>query len=385
MKLTKLFFPLACSVSALQLVVPPAHADELRIEPIVSVRHSDDSANAMYQLGRHHQQGNRLDDAADAYRAALKKDPGHLEARNALATIYIAQNDMPAAVAEFRTALQMQPGLSHIHSNLGYAYLLEDKYPAALSELAQAVMIDSANTRALGNLALAYEKLGAMLKERKANAAATTGASPAVSVATAATTMPATTSTSATSTTSTTSTSTASTTTTIAASPMPVDQAMLADTEDFAEAPSIATNDLAIESTVMAGAAGTRPVVEDGTQAEVTAAAATYTGINIEIANGTPEPMTASRIADALRSNGVNIDRVSGLMPYKQQRTVILYRDGYRKAALELSKMFAVPPAIVNNTHTRNADDRSTVRLVLGKTAAKAEIQAAVKHIVASR
>jgi tetratricopeptide (TPR) repeat protein len=322
MKLTKLFVPLACGFCALQLVAPASRADELRVEPVVVVRHSDAGADALYQLGRHHQQGNRLEEAAAAYRAALEKDANHIEARNALATVYFIQKDMLAAVAELQTALQKQPGLSHIHSNLGYVYLQDNDYPAALSAFAQAIMIDPANTRAFGNLTLAYERLGARVKQAQAATTATTASAQPPTAP-------------------------------------PGEQGPIAMP---AQAPGA-----------------------DNAAPPVPAAAAPATGIAIEIANGTRNPATAGRIADTLRMQGINVVRLSALAPYTQQRTVILYRAGHRQAALALSSMFAVPPAVASDMRRRHAGDRPALRLVLGKTAAQAEDLAAASQSTAAR
>lgn len=334
MKFTKCSIAIACALSTFCAAVPVVHASEislselnelsevseLRIEPVMTVRHSDDSAESLYRVGRHHQQANRLEEAASAYRAALQKEAGHIEARNALATIYFAQKNLGAAMAEFKTILQQQPGLSHVHSNLGYAYMLEENYPAAMPALAQAIVIDPSNTRAFGNLTLAYERLSAMVKEgstrpvavKEAEAKAATDATPAA-------------------------------------------------TANVVETPQ----------------------VKAATAQQESIAAEPERGVAVVIANGTRDDAVADRIADGLRKNGVNVGQVTDLAPYKQQRTVILYRDGYRKEALELSRMFAVPPAVVNNTRTRDADDRSTVRLVLGKTSAQADIRSAATQLAA--
>jgi tetratricopeptide (TPR) repeat protein len=330
MKLTKFFVPFACGFSALQLVVPASHADDLRVEPVIAVRHADVGADALYQLGRHHQQGNQLDEAAAAYRAALEKDANYIEARNALATVYFIQKDMRGAVAELQTVLQKQPGLSHIHSNLGYVYLQDNNYPAALSAFAQAIMIDPANTRAFGNLTLAYERLDARVKQARAAATATTTATTTASVPRQAA--------------------------------QPDEKGPAAPAATLARAPA-AEN-----------AAPQAPAVP-----------APATGIEIEIANGTRDPAAAGRIAETLRTQGVNVVRMAGLAPYTQQRTVILYRAGHRQAALALSSMFAVPPAVASDTRKRDAQDRPALRLVLGKTAAQAERLAATPQPAAAR
>lgn len=350
MKATKLSVALVCALSALSAfcaTAPASHAAEItlseldelseprefRVEPFMAVRHSDDSAESLYRLGRHHQQANRLEEAADAYRAALQKDEAHIESRNALATIYFAQKDMVAAMSEFKTILLQQPGLSHVHSNLGYAYMLEKNYAAAMPELAQAIIIDPTNARAFGNLTLAYERLGAMVKEGRARPDSTSGAAAKAARADD-------------------------------AQPVQAAQAQQAAEEQQA---------------VQAVQTGPEQDKTDGIADEpakiALAKAETQGGIAVVIANGTRDETMAGRIADGLRRNGVNVSRMTDLAPYRQQRTVILYRDGYRKEALELSRMFAVPPAVVNNTRTRDAADASAVRLVLGKRSAQADVR----------
>lgn len=375
MNTTKLLAPIACAVSALTLLAPASHAaqatDEFRIEPVVTVRHSDDSAEAMYSLGRHHQHANRLEDAADAYRAALEKDERHLEARNALATIYFAQKNMIAAVAEFKTILQQQPELSHVRSNLGYAFLLEGRYAAAMPELVEAIMADPTNTHAFGNLTLIYERLGAMVKQDGAHHVA--GDSPAsVPVPDAA------------------SASSAAVPTTV---PAPVSAAASAEasatdsTHEAVTETAQATQETQALPAVQAIREHAAPLVA-ATADKPAYSLAKFSpkgGIAIEIANGTRNDAMASRIAEGLRRNGVSIDRTTALAPYSQQRTVILYRDGYRKQALELSGMFAVPPAVVNNTRTRDAADRSTVRLVLGKRSMQASIRTTLTQVASVR
>jgi tetratricopeptide (TPR) repeat protein len=374
MNTTKLLAPIACAVSMLTLLAPAAYAaaagqgmqpgDELRIEPVMTVRHSDDSADAMYLLGRHHQHANRLEDAAVAYRAALEKDEHHLEARNALATVYFAQKNLISAVAEFKTVLQQQPELSHVRSNLGYAYVLEGKYAAAMPELVEAIMADPTNTHAFGNLTLVYERLSAMVKEGGAHraaadasfASAAVAAPAAASVATAAA-------------------PTAATADVPAAAP--VDGEATETAQAFRETPEMQA--LPVAQAIPKHAASPDATTADKPEYSLTTISPKG-GIAIEIANGTRDDAMADRIAEGLRRNGVNVARTTALAPYTQQRTVILYRDGYRKQALEVSSMFAVPPAVVNNTRTRDAGDRSTVRLVLGKRSVLASIRTTQTH-----
>jgi tetratricopeptide (TPR) repeat protein len=378
MNTTKLLAPIACAVSMLTLLAPAAYAaaagqgmqqgDALRIEPVMTVRHSDDSADAMYLLGRHHQHANRLEDAAVAYRAALEKDERHLEARNALATVYFAQKNLISAVAEFKTVLQQQPELSHVRSNLGYAYVLEGKYAAAMPELVEAIMADPTNTHAFGNLTLVYERLSAMVKEGGTHRAAADASSASAAVAAPAVVPAAA------------SVATAAAPAAAAADvpvAAPADGEATETAQAFRETPEMQA--LPVAQAIPRHAASPDAANADKLEYSL-ATISSKGGIAIEIANGTRDDAMADRIAEGLRKNGVNVARTTALAPYTQQRTVILYRDGYRKQALEVSSMFAVPPAVVNNTRTRDAGDRSTVRLVLGKRSVLASIRTTQTH-----
>ena len=63
MKKIHTMLPLLCGVAILQ-----AYAAESapRIEPVMSVRHSDSTPAAWYAVGRHHQEQQRLDLDAEA-------------------------------------------------------------------------------------------------------------------------------------------------------------------------------------------------------------------------------------------------------------------------------------------------------------------------------
>lgn len=279
---------LVCGVSLLQACQTPSTAPEtaMRVEPVTVVKHAVDSADGMYRLGRHHQKENRLDQAAEAYRDALTRDPDHVEARNALATVYAAQGKSDEAIAEFQAVLQKHPALPHVYNNLGYVHYLKKDYNAAMADFGQSIALDPANPRAFANLALVHEQMGDSMKARAASkhAAAFGGFA--------------------------------------ATSPM------------LAARPAPATS--RAESSVakaIAKAADAEPVNSQPSAPDK---------IVIDIANGTRDHALASDIAVRLIGNGFAVRKVSPLKPYTQQRTVILYRDGYHKQALELSRSFTV-------------------------------------------
>jgi len=303
MKKIHTLLPLLCSAAILQ-----AYAAESapRIEPVMSVRHSDSTPAAWYAVGRYQQEQKRLDLAADAYGQMLAKEPENTDARNALATVHASQNRLDDAIAEFEAVLKEHPELAYVRNNLGYAYFLKQNYRSAVSELGRAIALEPENARAFGNLVMAYEKL------KTASAAAPVVAAAAVPAA----------------------------------------------PQKKAETPAASTP--------------AAPAAEQAAAPAPQAAAQEAKPIRIEIANGTRDEQLGQGMADALRQNGVEVTEVTPLKPYTQKRTVILYRDGFREQALALSRKFATPPAMVNNTRTRPSSDRSEVRLVLGSSAAQA-------------
>jgi Flp pilus assembly protein TadD len=320
MKKTHILLPLACSIPVLLGQAGPVHASEqaLRVEPVMSVRHSEPGLEVWYKLGRLHQENKRLDLAGEAFRHVLDNDAANIDARNALATVYSQQNRFDEALAEFQALLQANPGLAYVHNNLGYTYLLKADYRKAISAFGNAIALEPGNSRAFGNLALAYGRLG--------DVAAVTAPVPA------------------------------------AATPAP---APLAQAEQPKEpeqsAPAAADQPAAVAQAVVAQAAEAASPVNAGQPA--------LNGIVMQISNGTRDAKLGEYLANALRQQGVTITRVTGLKPYTQRRNVILYRDGFYPQALALSRSFSIPPALVNNTHSRAPSDKSDVRLVLGKRA----------------
>lgn len=93
--------------------------------------------------------------------------------------------------------------------------------------------------------------------------------------------------------------------------------------------------------------------------------------MRIEITDGTGVEGFAKDITSQLEKSGVTVSRTTHMAAGAQRRTVILYRDGFEQDAERLSKLFPRPPALVNNTRSRNATDASDVRLVLGSAAVR--------------
>ncbi|MDN4053700.1 LytR C-terminal domain-containing protein [Massilia sp. YIM B02763] len=123
------------------------------------------SADEHYQRGRSLHLAHRRDDAIAAYQAALRRDPGHVNAGNGLAIAYAERRDFDHAIPIW-TALTRDatmasgPAVGFLFSNLGYAYLLSGDHAAAQAALEKACLLDPLNARAWQNLGETLQRLG---------------------------------------------------------------------------------------------------------------------------------------------------------------------------------------------------------------------------------
>lgn len=327
MKKPTILLQLAGAAAILAGHAVPAAAQQfqdMKVEPVMAVRHSLPGVDAWYQLGRQHQEGDRLDQARDAFLQVLEQEPDHVNARNALGAVYSMQGKLDEAVAQFQKVLASHPGLPYVYNNLGFAYYLKNDYPKAVIAFANALVLEPHNARAYGNLNQAYALLP------PAAAALPKTAGPAETAAPA------------------------------------------AMQPSMASAPGSATPSVVNPLAAAALPAPTRAAPASPPQEPAPAAEPAAAGVTIEIANGTPDPRLAEYLAEALRRDGVAVSRVTELKPHTQRRTVIFYRDGFRDHALALSRAFALPTTVENNTRTRSPSDSSDVRLVLGRSALEA-------------
>ncbi|HWJ94306.1 MAG TPA: tetratricopeptide repeat protein, partial [Telluria sp.] len=126
-----------------------------------AVRNADDA----YVAGRNHHLARRYEDALRAYKAALALDPGHVNARNGVATIYAERRAFAQAIPIWRgitdeVAMSSGPASAYLFSNLGYAYFLSGDYENAALTLEKACLRDPLNPRAWHHLGETLQKLG---------------------------------------------------------------------------------------------------------------------------------------------------------------------------------------------------------------------------------
>ncbi|QOY94716.1 tetratricopeptide repeat protein [Massilia sp. UMI-21] len=122
-------------------------------------------ADEAYLAGRNHHLARRYDEAQAAYEVALQAAPGHVNARNGLATLYAERRDFTAAIALWRAlteslTLAAGPGKAYLFSNLGHAYFLSGDYDNSLVALEKACLLDPLNHRSWQLLGETLRKLG---------------------------------------------------------------------------------------------------------------------------------------------------------------------------------------------------------------------------------
>lgn len=385
MKKACLLLPLMFCIPTLQSCntaqVQPKSA--LQFEPLLRIQNSDSTARGFYQMGRYYQGQRRYEQAADAYRKALKIYANYIEARSALGTVYSAQGKYEAAITEFTSILNTTPQLAYIYNNLGFTYYLQKNYADAATAFEKAIALEPGNKRAINNLGLAYRELGETEKSRSMLARAakpsqqiTAAATPSISQSTsqAAVDNAPPKSTSANierqAQTATQSISVAAHTGSVAlpltdvhsattlatampALPSAVDMSSMLPGQDNAQHQRNTT------ATPLAENRKPLSLVETSTRSQSNV-------FRLEISNGNGIQRLARKVADILAHKGLPTPRLTNLKPYRQRQTLIQYRNGFRNEALRLSNQMRNPPLLVNSkTLPKNAD----VRLVLGKDA----------------
>jgi hypothetical protein len=132
--------------------IEPQVSKAWKIEPVLDVSHTVQSAPGYYQLGRYYDGMRAWDKSIDAYRKAIGADATHVEAHNGLAVALAQRGRYAESEAAFREAIALSPDSSHLRSNLGYVLLLAGKPQEAVRELRTAVKADKTDVTAIANL-----------------------------------------------------------------------------------------------------------------------------------------------------------------------------------------------------------------------------------------
>jgi tetratricopeptide (TPR) repeat protein len=127
-----------------------------------------DNARALYNLGNTlAQMPNRIPEAIAAYKAALRVNPGLMEAHNNLGlTLLEAPGSLPDAIAEFEAALRIRPDSANVHYNLGAALLkMPGRLPDAITQYEAALRLDPGSAETHNDLGNALFKMPERLPE----------------------------------------------------------------------------------------------------------------------------------------------------------------------------------------------------------------------------
>lgn len=133
----------------------------LKVLPTQSITHSVDRAEAFYILGRYHQGSAQHEKAFAAFSEAVRVNPAHARAHNALALMLVSRGQHEQAIEAFEKALASGQDASTVRNNLGYAYLLQGHPDKALAVLEVAAASDPAHLRVRENLTMARDALAA--------------------------------------------------------------------------------------------------------------------------------------------------------------------------------------------------------------------------------
>lgn len=365
MKNTPLLLSLLCCVPLLQSCesVPPKQA--WGFQPLLKVRHANESPAAYYQLGRYYQGQNRSDLAIPAFQQALALDKHYAEAHNALGSLYAGQRQYELAITEFQLALAAAPDTAHFYNNLGYAYYLQGRPVEAAAALEKAASLKPGDAKITTNLnlALAQKAKTELVQQAFAPATATPPASTASNVAAPPVAQPVTETTVAAPVLAPASPPVAVEPTAPAPSPsQPATPPLVAE-----PAPVIAPSQLPqlapaesqkmIEPAAPTMLAAVPPELPK--TAPPSARAALY-----EVSNGNGITGMARRVNQALLAQGYPAARLTNSKPFRQPVTVVEYRPGYAGVAARLSASLPLKPAITEKAGLRQSTD---VRLVLGR------------------
>lgn len=335
-----------------------------RIEPVQTVTHGlGGSAEGYYVVGRQIELGSRdWLRAADAYRQALKLDPGHVDARNALAVALARLGLMPDAEAQLRMALQAAPQRADLHSNLGYLLLLAGQPKEAQEALHTALALNPRDGVAQANLELAQGRVAASTVPGSGTVDAAATAREAAATKSAAVEVPS------------------------AAAPPPreappsaaalrvLDGATLAPLATAAPTPGLAPAAPELRALAPApvdapapdGTGTARPAAamaspQEKAQAEQPSPSAPL-AFTLELSNGMGRRGAAVALRQQFQQRGFKVHYTSNQPPYRQPYTVVLYQPGQEAAARQVSR--ALPLSVPLQLDT---EQRAGVRVLIGR------------------
>jgi protein O-GlcNAc transferase len=111
----------------------------------------------------------RTQEAIDAYRGALRLNPGAPDVQNNLGNLLEATGDVRGAIEAYRIAWRERPGMVEAATNLGLALQRLGEYVESVTVLQQAAALRPGDVILTGHLAAAHNNYGASLEQRGAS------------------------------------------------------------------------------------------------------------------------------------------------------------------------------------------------------------------------
>lgn len=311
----------------------------LDVKPVLAVRHGTQDAQSHYQLGRYYHGQNRLAQAEAAYMQATALDARHVDAVNALGSLYAERGELERAVETMRKATEMAPDAAYIYNNLGYASYLLGRSDQAYAALYRALSLDSKLERAWTNLQrIAARHPAAALAEGLAARRVDllpTELPKAMPAAVPAKPAP--------------------------AAPPAAEPPALADDSGNGEAGGSLAKEPAANggtiATAQAEPAGPAAPMKDPTD---------FSTIRIEVSNGNGVARFARKFSAQLRADSIPVARITNLGSFLLKETVIEYQPGHAAAAQALMARIGLAVRLVPAIRQR---PRSDIRVALGKDA----------------
>jgi len=351
------------------------------IKPIYVV-HGSETADGYYALGKYYFWQNRFDKAQEAFQQALKLQPGSVDALNGLGAAHDRLGQFEDAQRSYRLALGVAPEAAHVWANLGYSLLLQGRAVTAAAVLEKAVNLDPANTMARRHLALATEaaaKLAAASPEtgQELPVVASTTHPPEVPVAAETQSKPSI-------------LAEAKPAGNSIATIVPHARVMYSDVvrsivsarhaspdpaQPNRKATAVASHDETRAAPVAMAAPSAPPAANYPPHApyvspvSMESAVHSFDRTRIEISNGNGVNGMARALRTVMKSEGVNVTRVTNAIPFNKPRTVIVCTNEGKETAKAIARLLPGNPSIsIGSTAYRNVE----IRVVLGADAALA-------------
>jgi tetratricopeptide (TPR) repeat protein len=340
------------------------------VEPTLQVSHAGQTSASHYERGRHHDALQQWSRAIEAYRQAIAADTRNVEAYNALGVALARNGQIELAEATLRQAIALAPERAHMRSNLGYVLLLEELPEEAIFHLRAALNLDESDKVAAINLRDALARAADARRPAASAQAAkpgpvqevwgVRGATESVSVPPPFTQvdvpLPL-------------SVAPVQSPATPTSDPMALRAATGSRAVDVRVIDKASVGAIArLHATLARDTAPARAAANTDAAAAPARATSHPAMARVEVSNGNGVPGMAAGLGRWLATQGIATDRLTNQRPFRQQHTVVQYREGYEGTARMVVKTMA-PSVQAEARSMRHL--RSDVRIVLGRDIAR--------------